>query len=154
VSERGVISRIDREDASVVEVYGKPLKTQRAITHGCLHGRQLASRENIKINAESDYVGVRKGCGRVLRRSIKEERLLRKRARGLGRKRAELLGLKGEVTRGEFLALASNEVPGTEETGPDKGQANGGLRFLLFGSKVGFGLSGANGRPCCGTNDH
>jgi hypothetical protein len=116
VSERGVISRIDREDASVVEVYGKPLKTQRAITHGCLHGRQLASRENIKINAESDYVGVRKGCGRVLRRSIKEERLLRKRARGLGRKRAELLGLKGEVTRGEFLALASNEVPGTEET--------------------------------------
>jgi hypothetical protein len=153
VSERGVISRIDREDASVVEVYGKPLKTQRAITHGCLHGRQLASRENIKINAESDYVGVRKGCGRVLRRSIKEERLLRKRARGLGRKRAELLGLKGEVTRGEFLALASNEVPGTEETGPDKGQANGGLRFLLFGSEVGLGLLGTERRPGGGTDD-
>jgi conjugative relaxase-like TrwC/TraI family protein len=28
---------------------------------------------------------------------------------------AERLGLKGEVTRGGFLALASNKIPGTKE---------------------------------------
>jgi len=32
-----------------------------------------------------------------------------------GGKGAERLGLKGEVTREEFLALASNKIPGTEE---------------------------------------
>ena len=32
-----------------------------------------------------------------------------------GGKGAECLGLKGEVTREKFLALASNEVPGTGE---------------------------------------
>jgi hypothetical protein len=32
-----------------------------------------------------------------------------------GGKGAERLGLKGEVGREDFLALASNEVPGTEE---------------------------------------
>jgi TrwC relaxase len=32
-----------------------------------------------------------------------------------GGKGAERLGLEGEVTRREFLALASNKVPGTEE---------------------------------------
>jgi conjugative relaxase-like TrwC/TraI family protein len=35
--------------------------------------------------------------------------------RSLGRKGAERLSLKGEVTRGGFLVLASNKVPGTEE---------------------------------------
>ena len=32
-----------------------------------------------------------------------------------GPKGADRLGLKGEVTREEFLTLASNKVPGTEE---------------------------------------
>jgi conjugative relaxase-like TrwC/TraI family protein len=35
--------------------------------------------------------------------------------RQLGGKGAELLGLKGGVTREDFLALASNNVPGTGE---------------------------------------
>src|ERR1700692_2252571 len=33
-----------------------------------------------------------------------------------GGKAAERLGLRGEVTRDEFLALTSNKVPGTERT--------------------------------------
>ena len=55
-----------------------------------------------------------------------------------GGKGADRLGLKGE----EFLALASNKVPGTEENLAvrTKEQADGRLRFLLFGSEVGFGL--------------
>jgi hypothetical protein len=35
-----------------------------------------------------------------------------------GGKGAERLGLKGEVTRGGFLALASNKIPGTKESLP------------------------------------
>jgi conjugative relaxase-like TrwC/TraI family protein len=35
---------------------------------------------------------------------------------GWGGQGAERLGLKGEVTRGGFLALASNKVPGTKES--------------------------------------
>jgi hypothetical protein len=45
----------------------------------------------------------------------------------------------------EFLALASNKVPGKQEKphGADKERANCGLRFLLFGSEVGLCLPGA-----------
>jgi conjugative relaxase-like TrwC/TraI family protein len=33
-----------------------------------------------------------------------------------GGKAAERLGLRGEVTRDDFLALTSNKIPGTEQT--------------------------------------
>jgi len=68
---------------------------------------------------------------------------------------ADRLRLKGEVTREEFLALASNKAPGKEEKphGPDKGKADGGLRLLLLGSEVGLGVPGAERRPGGGTDD-
>jgi hypothetical protein len=48
-------------------------KVQCDDTRGGVHVRQLASPRNVKINAESHYVGVCGGCGKVSRRSTKEE---------------------------------------------------------------------------------
>jgi|ERR1700730_888931 hypothetical protein len=48
-------------------------KVQCDDTRGGVHVRQLASPKNVKINAESHHVGVCGGCGKVLRRSTKEE---------------------------------------------------------------------------------
>jgi hypothetical protein len=48
-------------------------KARRDVTRGCLHGRQLASPKNVKTNAESNNVGVRGGCGELLRCGSEEE---------------------------------------------------------------------------------
>jgi hypothetical protein len=56
-----------REEACRVERYQKPLKTQRDITRGCWHVRQLGAAQNVKTYAESNHVGVCGGCGKVFR---------------------------------------------------------------------------------------
>jgi hypothetical protein len=48
-------------------------KARRDITRGCLHERQLASAKSVKTNAKSNNVGVRGGCGGLLRCGSKEE---------------------------------------------------------------------------------
>jgi len=54
-----------------------------------------------------------------------------------GGKGAERLGLRGEVTREDFLALASNKVPGTKEklTAPTKDKRTAGYDFCYSVSK-------------------
>src|SRR5262249_23216286 len=63
-----------REQACIVEVYQKQLK-KPARHHTRLFARcQPATTKNVKINAESHHVGVRKGRRTVFRHGSKEER--------------------------------------------------------------------------------
>ena len=73
---------------------------------------------------------------------------MRKRARGLGRKGSQPPGPERRsdmpgVSRARTQRSTQN---GRKPHGPDKGRANGGLRFLLFNSEVGLGVPGVKQR--------